>query len=416
MTALGWLGARAWRMAVDPRSLRLPMLSVVAALWIAPALLSWQDIAQVNDVSTGQQDRPDAAMGADSAASLIWDDYRSGNNGDIYFSLRDPVTGSWSANERVSDDATGRTQWNAAIAVDGAGVAYAVWQDQRDGKKTPDTNIYASKRSGGAWGANLRVNDDTGAAAPQSSARIAVTSGGDAVAVWADMRSHAGNVCASRLPAGGTAWAPNLRVTDNGASRKFDPDVAIGADGTAYAVWEDDRAGDTDVWFSKLLPGASTWSANERISDDPGAADQYEPRIEINASGDLVVLWLDDRVPSTEVRMARLRAGSTGWETSRVVSDVAAVPVSLDLSVASDGSAFAVWQDARGTSYDIWGAEYDAATDAWLTPALGSDEPGTTAQMRATGARTSSGVVVAWRDDRVTGGDVRARYATSGGP
>src|SRR6266581_4202691 len=98
--------------------------------------------------------------------------YRSGNNGDIYFSLRDPVTGSWSANERVSDDATGRTQWNAAIAVDGAGVAYAVWQDQRDGKKTPDTNIYASKRSGGAWGANLRVNDDTGAAAPQSSARI----------------------------------------------------------------------------------------------------------------------------------------------------------------------------------------------------------------------------------------------------
>jgi hypothetical protein len=75
-----------------------------------------------------------------------------------------------------------------------------------------------------------------------------------------------------------------------------------------------------------------------------------------------------------------------------------------------------VWQDARGTSYDIWGAEYDPATDAWLTPALISDDPATTAQMRATVARTSSGVVVAWRDDRITGGDIRARYATSGGP
>src|SRR6266542_833760 len=93
-------------MAVDPRSLRPPVLSIVAALAIAPALLTWQDSVQVNDVSAGQQDRPGAAMTADSAAYLIWDDYRSGGNGDIYFSLRDPLTGSWSANERVNDATT----------------------------------------------------------------------------------------------------------------------------------------------------------------------------------------------------------------------------------------------------------------------------------------------------------------------
>jgi len=369
---------------------------------------------QVNDVSAGQQDRPDAAMSADSAAYLIWDDYRSGGNGDIYFSLRDPLTGTWSANERVNDDATGRTQWNAAIAVDGSGTAYAVWRDQRDGKKTPDTNIYFAKRAGGAWGANLRVNDDTRAVS-QLAPRIAVTSGGDAVAVWDDHRSNAWNVYSSRLSAGGTAWATNLRVTDNGASRKFTPDVAVGADGTAYAVWEDDRAGNSDVWFARLPPGASAWTANERISDDPGTADQYEPRIEIDATGDLVVAWLDDRVFSTELRVARLLSGGGSWEPSRAVSDAAAVPVSLDLSVASDGSAFVVWQDARGTSYDIWGAEYDVATDAWLAPTLVSDDPGATAQMRPTVARSTSQVVAAWRDDRVSGGDIRAR-AASGGP
>ena len=401
------------------RSPRLPMFSLVAVLSIAPALVTWQGSIQVNEVSAGQQDRPDVAIGADSAAYLIWDDYRTGNQGDIYFSLRDPLTGTWSANQKVNDDTNGATQWNASIALDASNNAYAVWQDLRQGTiKNPDVNIFFSQRSAstGVWSTNVRVNDDNSGRAAQDSPRIAVNTTGDAVAVWADLRSHAWNVYSSRLPAGGTTWAANVRVTDNGISRKFTPDVAIGADGTAYAVWEDDRAGDSDVWFSKLPPGASTWTLNQRISDDPGTADQYEPRIEINANGDLVVLWLDDRVPSTEVRMARLRAGSTGWETSRVVSDVAAVPVSLDLSVASDGSAFAVWQDGRGASYDIWGAEYDAAADAWLTPALVSDDPGTTAQMRPTVARTSSGVVVAWRDDRVTGGDVRARYATSGGP
>jgi len=398
---------------VDARSLRPSMFSLVAVLSIAPALVPWQDSVQVNDVSAGQQDRPDAALSADSAAYLIWDDYRSGGNGDIYFSLRDPVTGSWSANERVNDDSTGRTQWNPAIAIDGSGIAYAVWRDQRDVKKTPDTNIYFARRSGGAWGANLRVNDDPRAAV-QAAPRIAVTSAGDAVAVWEDHRSNAWNVYSSRLSAGGTAWAANLRLTDNGTSRKFTPDVAVGADGTAYAVWEDDRAGNSDVWFASLLPGASSWSANQRISDDPGTADQYEPRIDVNANGDLFVVWLDDRVWSTEVRMSRLVAGSASWDASRVVSDAAAVPVTLALGLAGEGGAFAVWQDARGSSYDIWGAEYDADSDSWLAPALVSDDPAVTAQMRPTVARVGSQLVVAWRDDRVSGGDIRARIATAG--
>lgn len=398
------------------RAPRLPTLSFAAVLPIALALVGWQASVQVNDVSAGQQDRPDIAIGADSAAYLIWDDYRSGTNFDIYFSRRDPLTGTWSANERVSDDTTGRTQWNAAMAVDGAGVAYAVWQDQRDGKRTPDTNIYFAKRGAGGWSPNVRVNDDTRAAALQSTPRIAVTSGGDAVAVWEDHRSNAWNVYSSRLPAGGIAWAANVRLTDNGTSRKFTPDVAVGADGTAYAVWEDDRAGNSDVWFAKLPPGASSWTANERISDDPGTAAQYGPRIDIAANGDLFVVWLDDRVPSTEVRMARLRAGSASWEASRLVSDALAVPVSLAAGVAGDGSAFAVWQDARGTSYDVWGAEYNVASDMWLAPTLISDDPATTAQMRPTVARTSSQVVAAWRDDRVSGGDIRARVGAAGGP
>ncbi len=401
---------------MDLRSLRLPIFSFVGVLSIAPALLGWQESVRVNDLSAGQQDRPDAAIGVDSAAYLIWDDYRSGSNGDIYFSLRDAVTGSWSANQKVSNDTTGRTQWNAAIAVDDSGVAYAVWQDQRDGKKTPDTNIYFAKRSGSAWGANLRVNDDTRAATLQATPRIAVTSGGGAVAVWEDHRSSAWNVYSSRLSAGGATWAANLRVTDNGTSRKFTPDVAVAVDGTAYAVWEDDRAGNFDVWFSKLSLGAASWTVNERISDDPGMADQYAPRIDSDASGNLFVVWLDDRVWSTEVRTSRLSAGATSWEASRVVSDAAAVPVALALGVASDGAAFAVWQDARGASYDIWGAEYDAASDSWLAPALVSDDPAATAQMRPTVARTSSQVVAAWRDDRVSGGDIRARVAASGGP
>jgi len=93
------------------------MFSFVAALSIAPALLGWEASVRVNDVAAGQQDRPDAAMSADSAVYLIWDDYRSGSNGDIYFSLRDPATGGWSANQKVSDDTTGRGAFHSQYAL-----------------------------------------------------------------------------------------------------------------------------------------------------------------------------------------------------------------------------------------------------------------------------------------------------------
>lgn len=92
--------------------------------------------------------------------------------------------------------------------MDGANNAYAVWQDQRNGNKTPDNDIYFSKRSAatGTWSANVRVNNDTQGAPAQSTPRIAVKADGSAVAVWVDMRSNQWNIYSARLVAGGTTF------------------------------------------------------------------------------------------------------------------------------------------------------------------------------------------------------------------
>jgi RHS repeat-associated protein len=374
---------------------------------ITQAVPTWSPSVQVNTVTTNQQDRPDMAIGADGATYLVWDDT---GQSDVFFSRRDPTTGAWSANQRVNDTSL-RHQTNAAIAVDGSNNAYAVWQDTREGNNQLDANIYFSKRSAatGLWSANVRVNHDTSGRPDQISPEIAVRSTGDAVAVWVDRRSNQWNVYSSRLVAGGSSWGTDLRVTDNTVSRKFTPDVAVGADGTAYAVWEDDRSGNMDIWFSTLPAGSSTWTANVKISDDPGTTAQYDAQIGISAAGDLIVIWQDDRVPNTEVRMRRRLAGQSNWQASTVASDAASIPVSLALGVRGDGNAFAAWQDARGPSYNIWGADYTFATNTWSVPEMVSDDPATTAQMRPAAALSMNEVAVAWRDDRVTGGDIRAR-------
>ena len=376
-----------------------------------PPPIVWSASGRVNDdAGTTQQDRAAIALGPDGATYLVWDDFRSGSHADIYFARRDPASGAWSANQKVNNDTTTRTQWNAAIAVDGSNNAYAAWQDDRNGRNTPDTDIYFSKRSAatGTWSSNLRVNDDT-KAATQRNPRVAVKGDGAANAVWVDFRSSQWNIYSSRLAAGGSTWAANIRVTDNTSSRKESPDVATAPNGTAYAVWEDDRSGNWDVWYATLAPGASAWSVNRKLSDDPGTAAQYSARIGIDAAGNAIVVWLDDRAATTQIRMSRLPAGSSTWDASRVISDAAAVPVALALAIRSDGNAFAAWQDGRSTSYDLWGADYTSAAGTWSTPARIDDDPGSAAQLRPAVALNTAEVALAWRDDRTGNADTRSR-------
>src|SRR5206468_4478672 len=187
---------------------------------------------------------------------------------------------------------------------------------------------------------NLKVNDDTQSNPVQRNPRIAGTAAGAETAVWVDLRASQQNIYSSQLAAGGSTWATNKRVTDNTAAAKDFPDVVVGADGTAYAVWQDSRNGNADIYFASLASGGSAWSANAKISDDPATAAQRSPRVGIDGTVTLIVAWLDDRATPSQIRMSRRPAGSSAWSASIQVTDAAARPLSAALAVRFDGKAF----------------------------------------------------------------------------
>jgi len=331
-----------------------------------------------SDTGTAAQDHPAIALGADGASYLIWDDARDGN-ANIYFARRDPATGAWGMpNTKVNDDTGTRLQQNPAISLDSQSNAYAVWQDERNSAGKPDI-YYAKRASGGStWSANVRVNDDGNPQVVQRNPRIAGTADGSETAVWVDLRSNQNNIYSSTLAAGGATWAANKRVSDNTAAAKDLPDVIVGSDGTSYAVWQDSRNGNADIYFSTLTSGGAAWAANTKISDDPGSAAQTAPRIGIDGSGNLVAAWIDARTSPAHVRAARRPAGGA-WSASVDVSPAPANVQSLALAVRPDGYAWAVWGDTRGSSQDIWGSRYDPNLGSWSAPLRLDDDPGTTA-------------------------------------
>ncbi|MDP9335385.1 MAG: hypothetical protein M3Q30_19055, partial [Actinomycetota bacterium] len=405
---------------LDGEGNRTSLDEFVQGITTAPSV-TWAASTQVNAVGTGVQDHPAIALGNEApapAAYLVWDDARSGN-ADIYFSKRDPTTGVWGANVKVNSDTGTRVQVNPALALDSANNAYAVWEDSRDGANNKiDTNIYSSKRSNstGNWSTpNVKVNDDATGNPTQRNPRIAGTAAGMETAVWVDLRSSQINIYSSQLTTpGGTAWqTPNKKITNDTAAPKDFPDVAVGSDGTAYAVWQDSRNGNADIYFAKLAPGGAAWTTpNVKVSDDPGTAAQTNARIGVDGAGNLTVVWLDARTSPAKIRVSRQLAGTTTWSTSTIATDAAARPLSVALSVRSDGKVYVAFHDNRGTSFDVYGTEYDPWTNIWSISTLVSDDPAAAVQQSPAIAYSSGELMAAWRDDRSGNADVRARRAT----
>jgi RHS repeat-associated protein len=349
---------------------------------------NWSTASRVNDdTGTADQTRPALATGPGDSVAGAWTDNRLASTPDVYFSLR-PATGAWGPNARVNDVTT-RGQYDPDIATDSAGKTVAVWTDERAAANDPD--IYASQRnpSTGVWATSVRVNDDGSGRVQQNSA-IAISSAGDAVAVWVDRRGGGNqwHIYSSRQTAGSSTWLPNIRVTTDTAATKATPDVAYGPDGTAYVVWQDSRSGSGGrVWFASLAPGASGWTGETQIGDNTA---QSRPKIGVDGTGNVMVVWQDARVFGGEIRARRRAAGSTNWDASVVVGYGPDAP---GLAVVPGGSAFASWTDG-GSPDHVSVAQFDPTTLTWSGPTFLEDANSKADDVAL--AVTSSSVTVAW--------------------
>ena len=157
-----------------------------------------------------------------------------------------PPDGVWEENRRVNDDVSGDSfQYDPAVFLDSQGRSVMVWEDYRNS----NYNIYSSIRPpGGPWGPSTKINDDPGFAG-QNNPAIAGDADGNALAVWEDSRNDGGDIYFSFLPPNGN-WGANVRVNDDtGMESQRDPAIAVDSQGNAYALWEDRRSGKVGYLF-----------------------------------------------------------------------------------------------------------------------------------------------------------------------
>jgi hypothetical protein len=121
------------------------------------------------------------------------------------------------------------------IAFDVDGDAIAVWQ-QSDGTYT---NIYYNRYSGGTWGGRTLLSDATSNA---TDPQIVIDRNNNAIVIWTQTNGSAADVYAIRYVAGTGLWG-EPEVIDNTSYATHNPQIAIGGNGTATAVWYQQNEG-----------------------------------------------------------------------------------------------------------------------------------------------------------------------------
>jgi rubrerythrin len=208
----------------------------------------------VNQYTLNSQLEPAVAADSDDNAIVAWIDGRNGGTWKIYAQKLDSSgSAQWGSSDvKVALDSHTQVEFDPDVDVDSGGNAIIVWHDNRE---SPYDHIYAQKINAtgvAQWGTTDRKVDQISTDDYRYFPAVIVDSDGNAIIVWDDDRNGLFNpdIYAQKIDASGfTMWgASDVKVNQYSlSSDQKRPDVAIDSNGTIYVVWEDHRAGDSDL-------------------------------------------------------------------------------------------------------------------------------------------------------------------------
>jgi hypothetical protein len=261
------------------------------ASWSAPVRIDHNPAAAPAIAS-----EPRIAVDGAGGVFVVWRDNRHGN-GAIYFNYSLDSGATWqAADSRLDTDmpAGAAHSTSPCIAADPGGNVHVAWEDYRNGY----ADIYAnsSNTRGVSWRASdVRLDMDLlghDSLAPV----IAADAGGVAWAAWEDLRNGLGDIYLSMTADGGATWlAADLRVDKDlpGTGGSYRP--SIDGSGSFIAVaWQDDRNGDFDIYMNYSLDGATMQPADFRADHATGAWEAVDVRVVVESSR-AHFIWVDYR-------------------------------------------------------------------------------------------------------------------------
>lgn len=216
------------------------------------------------------------------------------------------------------------------------------------------------------------------------------------------------------LVCAGGIQAADIPVSDDPSkTEQSRPRIAVAPNSGFVAVWEDKRAGLTDIYFQRFDRYGYAVGANRRLTDDTTATIQRQPTISIDYSGSYQSVWLDYRTGTfplgPQVFGQRLNsAGDTVGVNKRLTTEPPdSLKAAPDVALTPGGAGLIVWEDYRNRNWDIYAQRIDNSGQLVGSNFKINDDL-TAAQQHAprVAASPDGWFVVTWYDNRWSNDDI----------
>jgi len=316
--------------------------------------LGWRGTETRTNETSPPAFNPWVAHGDRGDVFAAWEEW----DGTVYklvASRRDPFLG-WGSNV-VLQTAIGSPLYRPRVAAGPQGVAHVVWQGW-DG--THVRIFWALYSSQTGWNAPLAVDGDPGL--DTFYPEIAVDHGGNAIVVWYEATGGPTNIRATRYRPG-FDWDPPVLLETSDAGDAFNPVVGVDRSGNALAIWEQYDGTRWGIWAARY-PVGDTWSNATELDD--GSRNAQGASIAVGPEGTAFAMWTYDTGSRTIVQANRFNLG--GWGGTRNIS-AGLAGSGGEPQVATDGAGIAtvVWTQTNGTSTQVY-ASRSEPTDSWDLP------------------------------------------------
>ncbi len=384
----------------------------------------WNSNPAINNticVQTNKQTNPKMTSDLKGGAIIVWEDFRNDTSrADIFVQrISNGGTAMWTTHG-VGICVDTNNQASPVITTDSIGGAIIVWEDKRSGKK----NLYAQRiDSSGTiqWasngvGVNLNTNN-------QGNAKLLPDGNKGAIIVWQDSIGTSYGIVAQRLNAAGVPqWAGGSVVSALPFSQS-NPKAQISTAGEIFITWQDKRNGaDFDVFVQKLnFSGAPQWLLNGINLTNFGGT-QSNPKIVLDNSGGVVVVWQDKRTAiDYDVYAQRINAaGVIQWAANGIgISVAVGGQTAIDITSQSmTNNVVIAWKDARAglNNIDIYAQSVNlAGVVQWPTNGLlvangiyNQINPNVTGD-------GVGGSIIAYQDSSAGNWDIRSQHVSQAG-
>jgi hypothetical protein len=336
----------------------LVLAGCICFLGVSPLHAGWIDEGVQVSSEPGAEMTPVMTTDGQGGGIVVWQDYRSGADPDLYAQRVDANGNARWALSGVPVCVQPGVQTNADIASDGSGGAIVVWHDERNIANWQD--IYAQRLDANGnvlWNVDGILID--GGPGPQVQPHLVSDGQHGAIIGWEDGPSlgqtdiYAQRVSAAGLmlwTAGGVAICT---AAYDQAQLAMDSDGA----GGAWFAWGDRRSGNYDIWAQKVNASGTLQGTYNGALVCVATGNQEYPDLVSDGLGGAIIAWAHNSgADSTDIYAQHMMmpAGATWSPGGRPICTAQGMQTGVVLGPDSQYGAFLLWRDSRSGDFDLY--------------------------------------------------------------